>query len=99
MRIQEMRSGISHLRKKIDASGQEIYVELASVGAALSRDEERIAAPACDLDEPLWSVVSFDQREAGGLTYAQAVHLMSELDAHNITGLCIITDTAAAKMT
>jgi len=51
-----------------------------------------------ELDEPSWSVVSFDQIEAGGLTYRQAAELTLLLDSHGITGLCLITDEAAARM-
>ena len=58
---------------------------------------ERGQETACELDEPLWSVVSFDKREAGGLTYRQAAALMTELNAHGINGLCIITDHAAKR--
>lgn len=52
----------------------------------------------CELDEPSWSVVSFDKCEANGLTYAQAAVLMAELDFHGVAGLCIVTDEAAANV-
>jgi hypothetical protein len=55
-------------------------------------------ANASDLDEPRWSVVSFDQREASGLTYHQAVELITELDSHSVAGLCLVTDEAASRM-
>lgn len=94
-----MRSGTSHLRKRMEAQGDEIYLDLHAAAEALSLDEARVAARVpCDLDEPLWSVLSFDKREAGGLTYAQAVALMSELDAHGIAGLCLVTDAAAERV-
>ena len=51
-----------------------------------------------ELEKPMWSVISFDQRQAGGLTYKQAVDLLFELDAYDIPGLCVITDEAAARM-
>jgi hypothetical protein len=51
-----------------------------------------------ELREPLWSVVSFDKCEAGGLTYTEAEQKLSELDAQKISGLCIITDEAAARI-
>lgn len=100
MRIQEMRSGISHLKKKMGSSGGDNYLSLAAAREALARDEGMVVASQdCDLDLATWSLVSFDRREAGGLTYAQAVHLMSELDALDVPGLCIVSDDAAAKLT
>jgi len=93
-----MRSGISHLKKKMGNDVAENYLDLHAAAEALSLDEARVAERSpCELDEPLWSVVSFDQREAGGLTYSQAVHLMSDLDANDVSGLCIVTDAAAAR--
>lgn len=59
--------------------------------------ETRVAA-ASELEEPRWSVVSFDGLAAAGLTYAQAVKVMAELDAEKITGLCIVTDEASANL-
>jgi len=56
-------------------------------------------ASQCDLQNPMWSVVSFDGRQAGGLTYRQATNLLFELDAYDISGLCIITDEAASGLT
>lgn len=60
------------------------------------------AAPAEDLPnelrEPFWSVISFEKCEAGGLTYAQAEQKLSELDAQNVSGLCIVTDETAARI-
>jgi hypothetical protein len=52
-----------------------------------------------ELDQPHWAVVSFDQVEATGLTYPQAVEKMRELDANDVAGLCIVTDDAAARIT
>ncbi len=51
-----------------------------------------------ELDEPRWSVVSFEARAAGNLTYAQAAEKLKELAAQKISGLCIITDEAAARI-
>lgn len=95
-----MRSGISHLnKKKIDPKAQGHYLDLSAAAAALSQAEaEESVDEACELGEPVWSVVSFDECEAGGLTYAQAVKLMTELDANGIPGLCIITDEAAGRL-
>lgn len=51
-----------------------------------------------ELDLPQWSVVSFDAREASGLTYAAAVKLLEEKEAAGVYGLCIVTDDVAAKV-
>ena len=62
--------------------------------------EKRVSNdPKSELDMPRWSLVSFDECEASGLTYAQAVALLEEKDAAAVYGLCIITDQAAAKIT
>jgi hypothetical protein len=51
-----------------------------------------------ELDLPQWSVVSFDAREASGLTYDDAAKLMAEKEAAGVYGLCIITDEAAGRV-
>jgi hypothetical protein len=53
---------------------------------------------ASELEEPHWSVVSFEGLAASGLTYAQAFKIMAELDVEKIAGLCIVTNEAAAKL-
>jgi len=87
-----MRSGFGHLRKRVsqEVPGNNIEAEETSI-----KDNGGTRDLACDLADPQWSVVSFDEVEAGGLTYFQAVNLVSELDASGIPGLCIITDNAA----
>lgn len=96
MKIQEMRSGISHLNKKMEVEPRDNVFEIRPISEAIGAPA---SLPVHELDEPRWSVISFDQHEAGGLTYRQAADLLSELDAHDISGLCIITDEAAARMT
>lgn len=51
-----------------------------------------------ELREALWSVVSFEKCEASGLTYAEAERKLSELAAQKVSGLCIVTDEAAARI-
>ena len=51
-----------------------------------------------EINEPRWSVVSFDRRAAQNLTYAEAVEKLQTLAAEKISGLCIITDEAAERM-
>ena len=99
MKIQEMRSGILHLNlnKKMENEGRENVFEPKTASAALAESNIRAAADG-EMDEPRWSVISFSQREAGGLTYDQAIVLISELDSYDIAGLCIVTDAAAARL-
>ncbi len=51
-----------------------------------------------ELAEQRWSVVTFESRAAGGLTYYEAVQKLDELRAKNKFGLCIITDEAAERV-
>ena len=97
MKIQEMRSGISHLPKKVEVEARDNVFEMRPINDALV-DSAPKPVTIHELEEPRWSVISFDQHEAGGLTYKQATELIAELDAHNMSGLCIITDEAAARM-
>lgn len=98
MRIQEMRSGLTHLRKRPESDSKDNFFEFRlSLEPDLSWPDPVIES-TCELDEPRWSLVSFDQIEAGGLTYRQAIELMSLLDSHGIVGLCVVTDEAAARI-
>lgn len=54
--------------------------------------------PGNELDQPIWSLVSFDRCEASGLTYAAAFEKLAQLDRDKIAGLCIVTDEAAARL-
>lgn len=98
MRIQEMRSGLDHLRKRSETEAKDNFFDFRlSLEPDLSWPDPVIVSKS-ELDEPRWSLVSFDQIEAGGLTYRQAAELMSLLDSHGMSGLCVITDEAAARM-
>ena len=66
-------------------------------------ENEKAAAPAApeplrELAQPLWSVVSFEKLEAKNLTYREAEAALAELEGRKVTGLCIITDAAAERM-
>jgi hypothetical protein len=43
-------------------------------------------------------VISFDKCEASGLTHADALMKLAELDAKKVAGLCIVTDEAAERV-
>lgn len=51
-----------------------------------------------ELKERVWSVISFEKCEAENLTYAEAEQMLNELEAQNISGLCIVTDEAAGRI-
>ena len=53
---------------------------------------------ASELEEPRWSVVSFEGLAASGLTYAQAAKIITELENEKVAGLCLVTDEAAANL-
>ena len=101
MRIQEMRPGFSHLKKKMEDEGPENYFAANAAADVMIDPETGIVAPLeldCELNKQRWSVVSFDKMEAGGLSYAEAATLMIKLDSYGVTGLCIVTDEAALRM-
>lgn len=51
-----------------------------------------------ELAEPIWSVVTFETIAASGLTYEQAAEKLEKLKTEKVSGLCVITDEAAARM-
>ncbi len=54
--------------------------------------------PFCELDEPRWSVISFEKRIGKNLKYTGAAAMLEKLVGEKVSGLCIITDEAAEKM-
>jgi hypothetical protein len=51
-----------------------------------------------DLLAAIWSVISFERHEAGGLIYADALKKLDELERRGVVGLCVVTDHAAARV-
>ena len=96
-----MKSGFSHLRKKMENQEQENFFEtLAALDVVIEPEADTAVSMTldCELEKSRWSVISFDKLESGGLTYKQAVELMSNLDANGVPGLCIITNEAASRI-
>lgn len=91
MRIQEMRSGSTHLKMKGDES---IAAESTDDDGPQAASEP-VESP---LDQPIWAVVSFEKVEASAMAYPQAEQLMAALDEQRVAGLCIVTDDAAERM-
>lgn len=67
---------------------------------ATAKRGERSAAEnsASEINEPRWSVVTFEKRAAQNLTYSEAVEKLKQLAAEKVAGLCIITDEAATRI-
>lgn len=51
-----------------------------------------------ELEMSVWSVITFNECAAGGLTYAQAAKTLEKLKSEKVSGLCIVTDETAARM-
>lgn len=51
-----------------------------------------------ELNEPRWSVVTFERCAASGLTYDEATRELEKLLDKKISGLCIVTDEAAQRI-
>jgi len=60
--------------------------------------EQHMEATGSELEQPRWAVISFERREGAGLTYPQAVQLLKDLESRKVTGLAIVTDEVAAKI-
>jgi len=61
-------------------------------------ENEPDAEPVSELNEPRWSVVSFERCEASHLSFADARAKLAELESKKVAGLCIVTDEAAARV-
>ena len=61
-------------------------------------EKKEIETSSSELNQPRWSVVSFDACEASGLTYPAAVKVLAEKEAAGVYGLCIVTDEAAHRV-
>jgi len=97
MKIQEMRSGILHLHRRMENESRDDILELPRLDEPAVKPNVP-SAPDSELSEQRWSVISFERREAWSLTYSRAVELLSKLEADGITGLCIVTDEAAKRI-
>lgn len=46
----------------------------------------------------IWSVVTYESVAVGNLTYDEALDWVRKLDEQKVSGLCIVTDEAAARI-
>lgn len=51
-----------------------------------------------ELELANWSVITFEGVAVSNLTYAEARDWLGKLNGQKISGLCIVTDEAAARM-
>ena len=51
-----------------------------------------------ELELANWSVITFEGVAVSNLTYAEAREWLDKLNGQKISGLCIVTDEAAARM-
>lgn len=65
----------------------------------MSGTREKEDDATSELESPIWSVISFERCEAPQKTYAEAIGIIAELEAKGISGLCIVTDEAASRVT
>lgn len=79
---------------------EENQMELKTARAEESVPAENMSSPevSFELGEPRWSVVTFETCAAKNLTYDEAFQKMRELKEQNVSGLCIVTDEAAARL-
>lgn len=66
--------------------------------AASEQPETENSAGLAEMDTPEWSVVSFEGVAVSNLTYTEAREWIEKLDRQKISGLCIVTDEAAARL-
>ncbi len=79
--------------QKSDETATAQNIEIAPAVEAVS--DENFPS---ELNEPRWSVISFEKCEATDLTYDKAARKLQKLAANNISGLCIVTNKAAQKV-
>ncbi len=66
--------------------------------AVLFEDTDAGAKFSSELNESRWSIVTFAGVAARGLAHAEALKYLENLDKQNVSGLCIVTDEAAARI-
>jgi hypothetical protein len=68
-------------------------------GTSAARKKRSDKSVQSEFDKKIWSVITFDSCAASGLTYREAAEKLEKLKAENVSGLCIVTDEAAARIT
>lgn len=55
-------------------------------------------AEKTELEQATWSVITFEGVAVSNLTYQEARQWLDKLNEQKISGLCIVTDEAAVRM-
>jgi hypothetical protein len=63
-----------------------------------SENAETEEDSANELELPRWSIVTFEGIAMSGLSYEEARKWLEKLNEQNISGLCIVTDESAARI-
>jgi len=92
MKIQEMRSGLDHLRNKSTAEAQEVQDPFAS------EEGSQTLIGDCELDQPKWAVISSLKIEAACVTYEEAQQLLVDLASKGVLGLSLVSNEAAFRL-
>lgn len=69
--------------------------EEITLGNQIDPQDEKFSS---ELHAKIWSVVSFEKIMQDGLSYDEAFEKMQKLIKQKVSGLCIITDTAAHRL-
>lgn len=69
--------------------------------AATSKTENQENEPTepiySEMTQPCWSVITYESVAVSGLTYAEALEWVEKLRSQKVSGLCIVTDSAAER--
>lgn len=76
----------------------ELNEEQSAIAADSAANSEGSENEINELELPCWSIVSFEGVAMSGLTYDEARKWIEKLNEQNISGLCIVTDEAAARI-
>lgn len=86
---------IENMFTKITGKEMEVKDEELQTSENLQNESETHKS---EILERRWSVITYESVAVSGLTYNEALEWVKKLDAQKISGLCIVTDEAAAKI-
>lgn len=91
---------LAHQTKKMKAEKSENPSEKPTAQTEIAPAENEATSEdfASELNEPHWSVITFDTIASSGLTYDEAFEHLRKLEAEKVSGLCIVTDEAAKRI-
>ena len=73
-------------------------VETQSSEESSAENEDSTEEFQSELELPGWSIVTFEGVAMSGLSYDEARQRLEKLNEQKISGLCIVTDEAAARI-